>query len=125
MSSPRRFRIAVITTFAQNREPSFLPRYHEFVVRQSACQILRRVKARKVLADDLVGFVSLETLGAGVPGEDESVRIQHENRIVSDGFDEEPETLLAFLQTWIAVSLAVHAATTLARREPAKRPVPA
>jgi hypothetical protein len=51
-----------------------------------------------VLPDDLGGSVSLETLGAGVPRENVTVGIQHENGIISDAFDEEPETLLALPQ---------------------------
>ncbi len=63
-----------------------------------------------MLPDDLVGSVSLETLGAGVPGENATVGIQHENRIVSDALDEEPEALLALLQLFSpAERFAFHA----------------
>ena len=41
----------------------------EFVVGQVRGQGFRRIEPREVLADDLVGSVSLEALGARVPGE--------------------------------------------------------
>ena len=108
-----------MTTFAQNSVPSFLTRQpsssntpvsvatFEFVLGQSACERFGGVEARKVLADDLVGSVSLEALGAGVPGENVAVGIQHENRIVPHALDEQPEALLALLQVSFLLA-AVH-----------------
>jgi hypothetical protein len=57
-----------------------------------------------VLANDLVGSVPLETLGAGVPRENHTIGVQHENRIISDAFNEEPESLLVLLQFFVAVA---------------------
>jgi hypothetical protein len=48
-----------------------------------------------VLPDDFLGAISLETLGAGVPRENVTLRIQHENRIVPDALNEELKSLLA------------------------------
>jgi hypothetical protein len=47
-----------------------------------------------VLPDDLAGSVSFESLGAGVPREHDTIGIQHEDRIIPDALDEEPEALL-------------------------------
>src|SRR5262249_7963113 len=42
--------------------------------------------------------VTVDPLRSGVPADDLSVRIEHENRIVDDAFHHEPEALLAALQ---------------------------
>ena len=52
-----------------------------------------------MLADDLVGAVALEALGAGVPGQDMPLRVEHEDRVVAHALDEQPEALLALQQT--------------------------
>ena len=56
---------------------------------------LRRIEGREVLADDLVGGVALDALGAGVPGRDVAVRIEHEDRVVLHALDQQAEALLA------------------------------
>jgi hypothetical protein len=40
------------------------------------------VKARKVVADDFLRGIAFDPLGAGVPIDDESVRIEHEQRVI-------------------------------------------
>ena len=49
----------------------------------------RRIENREVLADDLVGQVALQTLCADVPCENVTCRVEHEDRIIADAFDEE------------------------------------
>ena len=99
-----------MTTLAQNREPSLRTRQPSSSKRpspaatSSSCAgqpratASRRIEAREVLADDLVGPVALEPLGPGVPGEDVASRVEHEDRVVPDALDEEPKALLALPQ---------------------------
>jgi hypothetical protein len=46
-----------------------------------------------VLADDLVGFVPLDALGAKVPGRDVPAGVEDEDRIVLDALDEQAKTI--------------------------------
>src|SRR3954454_22320165 len=41
--------------------------------------VLRRVEARVMLADDLLGGIALDVLGAGVPVGDVALRVEHED----------------------------------------------
>jgi hypothetical protein len=59
---------------------------------------LRRVEDRKVLADDFLGRVALDSLGADVPGDHHAIRIEHEDRVLAHAFDQQPEPLLAAAQ---------------------------
>jgi hypothetical protein len=43
-----------------------------------------------MLADDLVGGISLDALGAGIPGEDIPVTVELKDRIIDDGIQELP-----------------------------------
>ena len=47
------------------------------------------------LADDLVGRVSLDALGARVPGGDPTIGVQDEYRVVVHAFDEQAQELVA------------------------------
>ena len=62
---------------------------------QPALDGLLRVEAGEVLADDLVGLVALDPLGPGVPGGDVALRVEHEDGVVLDALDQQPEPLLA------------------------------
>ena len=53
------------------------------------------VEAREVLADDLVGLVAVDPLGALVPGHHVAVGVEHEDRVVAYVLDQEVEALLA------------------------------
>ena len=48
--------------------------------------------------DDLSRAVALEPFGARVPGRDVAVQVEHEDGVVADAFDDEPESLLALAQ---------------------------
>ena len=61
---------------------------------QTSLNVFGCVKAGKVLTDDLVGGVALDARGTGVPVGDVSVGIQHEDRIVRDALDKQPEAAL-------------------------------
>jgi hypothetical protein len=51
-----------------------------------------------VLADGLRHFVALYALGPFVPAYEASVGTEHEDRVVFDALDQEPEDLLAVTQ---------------------------
>ena len=48
-------------------------------------------------ADDLLGTVSLDELGAGVPGRDDAFRVEHEDGVVLDALHHQAEPLLALI----------------------------
>ena len=45
-------------------------------------------------ADDLAGGIALEALGAGIPARDMARRVEHVDRVVGDGVDQQPEARL-------------------------------
>src|SRR5207248_7503017 len=57
--------------------------------------VLGGIEDREVAADDLVGPVSLQPLGPGVPAGDPAVGVEHEDGVVLSTVDEEPEPLFA------------------------------
>ncbi len=62
--------------------------------RKVCLDILRGEETRLLLPDDFLGAITLEPLGAGVPGRDHSLGIEQVNGIVGDRADQEPDTLL-------------------------------
>ncbi len=60
-------------------------------LRQAAAAIFFGVEAREVLADDLVGLMTGDPLGAGVPAGHQAVRIHHEDGVVRDRVDKQLE----------------------------------
>ena len=71
-----------------------LPGDAEFRFRVTAVDVLRRVEAAEVLADDLTGPVALEPLGAGVPTHHLAGGIQQADRVILHRIDEQPELLV-------------------------------
>jgi hypothetical protein len=67
-----------------------------------------------VLADDLVGAVAVDALGAGVPGGDVALRIEHEDRVVEDAVDELAVALLALAQAILGAAPLAEIAGDLA-----------
>ncbi len=61
-------------------------------------QVIGRVEAAEVRADDLLGGIALDALGARVPAGHAALRIQHEDGVVGDPLDQQPELLLAAAQ---------------------------
>jgi hypothetical protein len=60
--------------------------------------IFWRVEARQRLAHNLVSLVALDALRTSIPGDDRALRRQHEDRVILDTFDQQPETVLALAQ---------------------------
>lgn len=71
--------------------PTFVARSPEEHPGYSALDIGGLENYRVRLPDDLVAFVAFDLLGARVPRRDDSFRVEHEDRVVADGFDEETE----------------------------------
>src|SRR5262249_36036464 len=68
--------------------------------RLAGLHVLRRVEPGGVLADDLLGGVALDALGAGVPTGDDALGVEQENGVVLNAFDQETEAFLAQAQ-WV------------------------
>ena len=64
-------------------ETADLPRHDEFTFGQSTVQRFLRIEAREVFADDLVGGVSLDRGGAGIPAHDVAVGVEHDQCVVA------------------------------------------
>ncbi len=59
--------------------------------RLAARDVLRRVEAGEVLADDLAVGVALDALAAGIPAADVAVRIEHVDGVVGNAADQQRE----------------------------------
>jgi hypothetical protein len=70
----------------------------ELVLGVARLLLLRRVEDPEVLADDLRRAIALGALRAGVPARDDARGRQHEDRIVLDRVDQQPEPFLAAAQ---------------------------
>src|SRR5215208_109035 len=68
------------------------------ILRVSTLHIFFRVDRREVPAQNLLFPVTLYTLGAVVPGRYASSGVEHEDRIVLNPLDHQPEALLALAQ---------------------------
>ena len=64
--------------------------------RNAGGPVLISIKAAKVLADDFVGSVAFDALGAGIPGGDVAVFIKLKDRIIDHRIDELPVPRFAF-----------------------------
>jgi hypothetical protein len=67
-------------------------------LRLARLDVLGGVEQRQRAAEDLVGLVALDPPGAGVPADDPGLGIHHEDRVVLDRLDEEPERHLGSAQ---------------------------
>ena len=56
-----------------------------------------------MLADDLLGRITLDALPADIPAGDDPGGIQHVERVVGNAFDQKPETAFAFEQIPLAL----------------------
>src|SRR5437868_11221929 len=79
-------------------EASLFARPAQLFLRPMSFARLRGVEDPEVFADDLVGTIALDALGARVPACHAPLRIEHEDGVVLHRFDEKPETLLALAQ---------------------------
>src|SRR5262249_37934184 len=71
------------------------------LLRFAALRVFGRVEAREVLADDLRRLVALDALGAGVPGQDDAVRVEQVNGVVADALYQGFEMVLALKQLFM------------------------
>ena len=60
--------------------------------------VLPGVKEVDRLAEDLLPLIPLDQRRPGVPGRHPPVAVEHEDRVITDAFDQNAETLVAFLQ---------------------------
>ncbi len=70
----------------------------ELSLRLACRHVLGGVEAREGLADDFVGAISLEPLGAGVPARDPSLGVEPEDGVIVDALHQRTEALFALLQ---------------------------
>ena len=63
--------------------------------RQPGATVLLGVEHREAAADRLLGGVALEPFGPEVPGLDDALRVQRDDRVVDDLADQQPQALLA------------------------------
>ena len=64
---------------------------------------LFRVKAGKVLANDFVSRVTLDSLGALIPSRDVTVRIEEEDSVIFDAIDQQAKDLVTLLEAMLRV----------------------
>src|SRR5437868_207689 len=124
-SSPSGVKSAVMTTLAQKRVPSLRTRQPssskrptrfassssrsgqrlatdalgllQLVLRPAAVDVGLAVKDREMLADDLGGGVTLDALGARVPGRDAALGVEQEDRVVGDAVYGPAQQVLALV----------------------------
>jgi hypothetical protein len=65
----------------------------ERLFREPGRAILRGVERRKMLADDLAGPIALQSRRSRIPAYDHAIDVDHEDRVVDDGIDQELEAL--------------------------------
>src|SRR5258706_1194159 len=75
-----------------------LPRHGELLLGPFAPARFLRVENREMPPDDLRGLVALDPHSAGVPAHHAALRIEHEDGVVLDAVDQQPEALLALAQ---------------------------
>ena len=79
-------------------EAAGLPGVHELGGGLAAPDVFLGVEPRHVLADDLLGSIPFDPLGAGVPARHATLGIEHEERAVGHAGHEQAEALLALVQ---------------------------
>src|SRR4029079_18393501 len=74
-------------------EPALLRRDPQLVVRVPPGARFVGVEELEVAADDLIGAVALDSLGAWVPRPDPAGHVEHEDRVVAHARDQQAELL--------------------------------
>ena len=69
------------------RQAALARRHLEVAAWLAGRDVLREVEAREVLADDFVGVVALDALGARVPARDAPFGVKHADRVVHHALD--------------------------------------
>jgi hypothetical protein len=71
-------------------------RHFQLALRLAERALLFRVEARQPLADDLVGLVAEDALGARIPAGDAAFGVEHEDGVVDDAVHHQAEAPFAF-----------------------------
>ena len=113
---PSASRIAIITPLPQKRVPFFLRCQRSSAARPSV-ERLRRLALRRAgdavlldeddvgaLADDLVGDVAEQALGADVPAGDAPLQVEREDRVLARVVDDQAQPLLRLAQRLLGVA---------------------
>ena len=66
--------------------------------RQTSLAVFLGVKKTKMLSDDFVRVIPLDTLRARIPRDDDPVRINLEDRVIDDRIDEPPKACICFCE---------------------------
>ena len=88
-------------------------RHLQFVLGPLLRPVFRAIHAREMLADDLIRFVPLHALGPGMPTDDVSRRIEHENGLVLHPLHQQAEARFMLPQRGLrplALAAALHVA---------------
>src|ERR1700721_984913 len=72
--------------------------HSEYFVRRAPLDIFRRKEAREVMTDNLFASVTFDSFGASIPTNNNSVRVQHEDRVVLHFVEEYPILFFAIPQ---------------------------
>ena len=75
----------------------------EYLLRPAARDILGRIEAGKISTDNLVGAVTLDLFGPGVPSDNLALRVHHDDRVVPHFVEEHPISFLAVLKRRLGV----------------------
>jgi len=67
----------------------------EYFLRSTLLDIFGREKTGEVLANNLIGSISLYSFGTGIPTEDLALWVHHEDGIVLDSIEEHPISFFA------------------------------
>src|SRR3569833_1364719 len=79
-------------------EPAGLTRDLELVIALPRRDVVRRIEPREVHAEDLVRGVAHDRARARVPRGHVALRIEHDQRVVADAVDQQPDALLGLDQ---------------------------
>src|ERR1700682_5392459 len=70
--------------------PAACSSHAEYLLRPAPLDIFLSKEAGIVATQNFFGFVTLDSFGAGIPTDNLSSRIQHENRVVLDSVEKRP-----------------------------------
>jgi hypothetical protein len=76
--------------------PAACGSYSEYLLRPAPRDIFRRKEAGKVVTNNLVGCVTFDPFGTGIPTDNLAPRVHHEDGVVMDSIEEQPISFFAF-----------------------------
>ena len=89
-------------------EASFFSGKFEFALGPAALASLFGIEAGKMLANDLIGRVTLDSFGALIPGSDLPVSVEKEDSVIFDAVDEQAEDLITLLEAVLRVLIRLN-----------------